>query len=109
MFKLTSIQTFNLKPLIPYMMSYSDLQAMRQRHAIIDAASNQADDVFNAFAVPACVIASFGFLSFIVCAVFGATLAAVYCLGACFAVFMALFVIAHVARFVLFHAKTWNV
>jgi predicted metal-binding membrane protein len=36
-------------------------------------------------------------------------LAAVYCLGACFAVFMALFVIAHVARFVLFHAKTWNV
>lgn len=90
-------------------MSHSDLHAMRQRHAIIEAATNQADDVFNAFAVPACAIAAFGFLAFIVCAVFGAALAAVYCLGACFSVFMALFAIAHVARFVLFHAKTWNV
>jgi hypothetical protein len=82
---------------------------MRQRAAIIEAATNQADDVFNAFAVPACGIAAFGFFAFIVCAVFSATLAAVYWLGACFAVFMALFVVAHVARFALFTIKTWNV
>lgn len=91
-------------------MSYfSDLDVARQRAAFIQAARDTSDDVFNSFAVPSCAIAVFGFIGFCVCAMFGARLAAVYTLCICLGVFAALFIIAHVARFVVFHVKTWNV
>lgn len=91
-------------------MSYfNNLDVDRQRAAFIQAARSTSDDVFNAFAVPACAIAVFGFFAFGVCAVFGARLAAVYTLCICLAVFAALFILAHAARFIVFNVKTWNV
>lgn len=91
-------------------MSYfSNLDIQRQRTDVIIAARKQADDVFNAFAIPACSIAVFGFFGFMLCAMFGARLAAVYTLCICLGVFAALFIIAHVARFIVFNVKTWNV
>lgn len=90
-------------------MSYfNSLDVARKRAAFIQAARDTSDDVFNALAVPACAVAVFGFLAFGVCAVFGARLAAVYTLCVCLGVFAALFIIAHVARFVVFNVKTWN-
>lgn len=90
-------------------MSHSNLHAARSRAAFIQSARTTSDDVFNAFAVPGCAIAVFGFFGFMFCALFGARLAAVYTLCICLGVFAALFIIAHVARFVVFNVKTWNV
>ena len=91
-------------------MSYfSDLDVARRRAAFIKAARAASDDVFNAFAIPAGFILGLGvFFAAPLCAVFGATLAAVYVWCASCAVFAALFVIAHAARFIVFNVKTWK-
>lgn len=91
------------------MSHYSDLDVARQRAAFIKAARSAADDVFNAFAVPAGIILGLGvFFAAPLCAVFGATLAAVYVFCASCVVFAGLFIIAHVASFLVFNVKTWN-
>ena len=92
------------------MMSYySDLDAMRQRDAIIAAAAILADDVRTLFAFIACFVIAAGFLAALVCAVFGATLAAAYCFCFGWGAGLAVGFLAYAAAEVLFIVKTWNV
>ena len=91
-------------------MSHSDLYIMQQRAALIRAAADQAENVFIAFAVAASIIGGLGvFFAAPLCAVFGARLAACYVFLFSGCAFGALFIAAHVARFIVFNVKTWNV
>ena len=86
-----------------------DLYTERQRRQAIDDASKTADDASTFVCFCGAVLMSFGFIGFLLCATFGARLAACYALGFGFGTGAVLALLSYVVAEVVFIVKTWNV
>ena len=91
-------------------MSYfSNLDIERQRQRVINDATKTANNAETACAVVSAVLLGLGFCGFLLCAFFGARLAACYVLAFGLGGGAVVGLLSYVVREVLFTAKTWNV